>query len=78
MLAQIANSIVLLLVKSIKLPSERRKMFAERIANDILFLPKGFLIRFNTCITGIYNSIYNNIKININDIFNIIIKINYK
>jgi hypothetical protein len=60
-LAQIVNIAVLVPIKSVKLPSERRKMFAERITNDNLLLLKGFLARLKSIITEMQSNIYENI-----------------
>jgi hypothetical protein len=73
MLAQIVSINVSVLIKSAKLPSDRRKMFADRMANGNLFLPKGFFARLKNIITDMNSSIYENIQINVIDIFNIII-----
>ena len=78
MLAHIINVGVLVLVNSVKVPSERRKMFTERMPNGNLLLLKGFLARFKSIITEIHSSIYENMYINVKDMFNITIKINYK
>jgi hypothetical protein len=53
MLAQIVSINVSVLIKSAKLPSDRRKMFADKMANGNLFLPKGFLARLKNIITDI-------------------------
>ena len=60
-LAQIVNIAVLVPIKSVKLPSERRKMFAERITNGNLLLLKGFLARLKSIITEMQSNIYENI-----------------
>jgi hypothetical protein len=60
-LDQIVSINVSVLIKSAKLPSDRRKMFNDRMANGNLFLPKGFLARLKNIITDIYSSIYENI-----------------
>ncbi|MDD3818458.1 MAG: hypothetical protein PHG41_01255 [Actinomycetota bacterium] len=59
--AHIVNIVVSLLIKSAKLPIDRRKMFAVRIANGNLFLLKGFLARLKNIIIDIKSSIYENI-----------------
>jgi hypothetical protein len=63
-----------LLVSSMKLPRERKKIFAERAAKGSLFLPKGLLIKFNVPTVKEYSRVYTDMDININDvIFNIIL-----
>jgi hypothetical protein len=66
------------LIKSAKLPSDIRKMFADKMANANLFLLKGFLARLKNIITDIYSSMNENIQIITKAIFNIMIKIYYK
>jgi hypothetical protein len=61
MLAQIVSINVSVLIKSAKLPSDRRKMFAVRAANGNLFLLKGFLARLKNIIIDMNSNIYENI-----------------